>query len=192
MQDPSPPSINQLLAELQEKGYQHSRSTLYGWVCQLRHELGLTTPAQIRREPSRKMSHLTPRRLATIVMMPAHNRSTEHKQWLDSLVQREPTIAAATDIAAQFIDALRQRKDDFLNDWLATTKRSTASYLSGFAKGIELDLAAVQAAFTSEFSNGQVEGQINRLKIIKRMMYDRAGFQLLRKCVLWHGRLTFT
>ncbi len=55
------------------------------------------------------------------------------------------------------------------------------SELRGFAKGLQADKAAVRAALSLEWSNGQVEGQINRLKLIKRQMYGRAKFDLLRQ-----------
>jgi transposase len=53
-----------------------------------------------------------------------------------------------------------------------------------FAKGIKQDLIAVTNALTLPWSNGQTEGQVNRLKLIKRQMYGRANFDLLRKRVL--------
>ena len=59
--------------------------------------------------------------------------------------------------------------------------------LRGFAEGLKQDEAAVKAALSSEWSNGQVEGRINRLKTLKRRMYGRAGFDLLRNRFLQAG-----
>jgi transposase len=59
--------------------------------------------------------------------------------------------------------------------------------MNGFAQGIRQDEAAVAAAMSEPWSNGPVEGQVNRLKTIKRQMYGRAGFQLLRARVLDAG-----
>jgi transposase len=56
--------------------------------------------------------------------------------------------------------------------------------LQGFVQGLCRDYAAVTAALTVEWSNGQTEGQVNRLKLIKRKMYGRANFDLLQLCVL--------
>ncbi len=56
--------------------------------------------------------------------------------------------------------------------------------LRGFAIGLRADYAAVEAGLTLEWSNGQTEGQINRLKLLKQQMYGRAGFTLLRQRVL--------
>jgi transposase len=59
--------------------------------------------------------------------------------------------------------------------------------LNGFAQGIRQDEAAVAAAMSEPWSNGPVEGQVNRLKTVKRQMYGRAGFKLLRARVLYAG-----
>jgi transposase len=56
--------------------------------------------------------------------------------------------------------------------------------LQSFANGVEKDKAAVQAGLTWSINNGQVEGHVNKLKLIKRTMYGRAGFPLLRQRVL--------
>jgi transposase len=62
--------------------------------------------------------------------------------------------------------------------------RERASELQSFAQGVERDKAAVQAGLTLAINNGQVEGQVTRIKLIKRMMYGKAGFALLRQRVL--------
>jgi transposase len=61
---------------------------------------------------------------------------------------------------------------------------SEVTELKGFARGLLQDRAAVEAALSSESSNGQVEGQVNRLKFLKRSMYGRGGFDLLKARVL--------
>jgi transposase len=71
-----------------------------------------------------------------------------------------------------------------LNTWLADARRSGVRALETFAVGLEQDGAAIQAALTTPWSSGQAEGQITRLKLIKRQMYGRASFDLLRRRVL--------
>ena len=68
--------------------------------------------------------------------------------------------------------------------WIELAKRCQFGPLVRFAYGLQKDIAAVTAAVVTSWSTGQVEGQINRLKMIKRQMYGRAGFQLLRARVL--------
>ena len=81
------------------------------------------------------------------------------------------------------------RQVEKLDEWLKTSESSEAESMRQFARGLRQDYAAVRQAFSSKWSNGQVEGQrsvvmVNRLKTIKRQMYGRAGFELLRRRVV--------
>ena len=97
-------------------------------------------------------------------------------------------MKAAADLAREFREIIRQRQSDRLEAWAGRAQQAGAPReLANFAQGLKADWAAVQAALTMPWSNGQVEGQVNRLKTIKRQMYGRAGFDLLRQRVL-HGR----
>jgi transposase len=68
--------------------------------------------------------------------------------------------------------------------WLSEAKGSEIKELVSFANGLERDEKAVKNAIISDLSNGQTEGQVNRLKVLKRQMYGRAGFTLLKARVL--------
>jgi transposase len=71
-----------------------------------------------------------------------------------------------------------------MRDWIHTAIQSGIGPLIRFGYGLRKDLRAVNAAIETRWSSGQVEGHINRLKTIKRQMYGRAGFNLLRSRVL--------
>ena len=83
---------------------------------------------------------------------------------------------------------LRERKGQGLEEWLGRVEQKVASQqvreLGSFARGIRQDQAAVTAGLTLEISQGQVEGQVNRLKTLKRAMYGRASFETLKARVL--------
>ena len=79
---------------------------------------------------------------------------------------------------------MRKREGQRLQDWIKQVTDSGLPEVQRFAKGLERDKAAVLAGLTLVYSNGQVEGQINKLKLIKRTMYGRAGVPLLRQRVL--------
>jgi transposase len=79
---------------------------------------------------------------------------------------------------------LRERQDHQLDSWLDKAEQCGIDAFRNFAAGLRRDYAAVKAALTYEWSQGQVEGQVNRLKFIKRQMYGRANFNLLRKKVI--------
>jgi transposase len=86
--------------------------------------------------------------------------------------------------AMDFRDAITSKDGDSMLHWIRTAAQSGIGPLIRFAYGLKKDLGAVIAAVETPWSNGQIEGQINRLKAIKRQMYGRAGFHLLRARVL--------
>lgn len=102
----------------------------------------------------------------------------------ERLCAHAPAVATTHQLAQAFIEMVQERQAPALEDWLARATASSIPELQTFTAGIERDKPAVVAALTLPFSNGQVEGQVNRLKLIKRMAYGRANFDLLRQRVL--------
>ena len=109
-------------------------------------------------------------------------------------VEQDPTAAHVAGLARRLTALVRgcgvNHKVDpeaarvALTTWLADARRSGVRALETFAAGLEQDGAAIRAALTTPWSSGQAEGQITRLKLIKRQMYGRASFDLLRRRVL--------
>ena len=89
-------------------------------------------------------------------------------------------MEAACELAQAFTQMIRQRHVFALESWLEAAISSGVPEMQTFAIGIKRDQLAIQAALTQEWSQGQVEGQIHRLKLLKRQSYGRAGFDLLR------------
>ena len=92
-------------------------------------------------------------------------------------------------LALDFREALASNDGRQMRCWIQNAKQCGIGSLVRFAFGLQKDLSAVLAAVETPWSNGQVEGQINRLKTIKRQMYGRAGFPLLRARVLPYAPL---
>ena len=86
-------------------------------------------------------------------------------------------MAAARDLGLRFGALVRARSADALTPWLVDAE---GSELRGFAAGLRQDEQAVRAALTVPWSSGQVEGQVTRLKLVKRQGYGRAKLDLLR------------
>lgn len=84
-------------------------------------------------------------------------------------------------LAQEFVSMVKEKCVDRLVCWLNETSHSGIRELRSFANGIYRDFRAVEAALSLPYSNGEMEGNINRLKLIKRSMYGRAKFDLLRK-----------
>ncbi len=109
-------------------------------------------------------------------------------------IEQDVEAATVTMLARRFTGLVRRccagRSTDCrgqapdLEAWLADARSCGVGAVETFAAGLEQDGAAVRAALTMPWSNGQAEGQITRLKLVKRSMYGRASFDLLRRRVL--------
>jgi transposase len=102
-----------------------------------------------------------------------------------SVTEHCPPLKSASALAREFRELVRQRQVHALDSWLERARVADAAVeLRRFADGLIDDLAAVRAALSLPWSNGQTEGHVNRLKLIKRQMFGRAKFDLLRQRVL--------
>ena len=91
-----------------------------------------------------------------------------------------PVLAQACQLAQDFQRMVREREDQAFEGWLQECEASNIPEFVNLANGMRKDYLAVLAALCSNWSNGQTEGHINRLKLLKRQMYGRANFDLLR------------
>ncbi len=124
---------------------------------------------------------LTPRTAAWLVLRRTEKRSPDDQALLADLRQHAPELNEAVALAEEFTGLIRNRAPGRLDQWLKRTRDSTIQQLQSFAKRLQDDYAAVQAAVTLAWSNGQTEGQVNRLKTLKRQMYGRANLDLLER-----------
>nr|WP_238532178.1 transposase [Planococcus antarcticus] len=113
----------------------------------------------------------------------------KHLERIDNLhselLKTFPQIIELDELVHLFRELFKEKKVENLMDWLENPQLANFSFIQSFAKGILQDLNAVKLSIEKTWSNGPTEGQINRLKTIKRMMYGRAGFQVLRNRVLY-------
>jgi transposase len=98
--------------------------------------------------------------------------------------QASPGVETAYHLAQAFMQMIRERTGHHLDTWLSEAEASRLPEFQSFAKGIQQDQAAVLAGLTLPWSQGPLEGHVNRLKLLKRSMYGRAKLPLLRARVL--------
>nr|WP_244213156.1 transposase [Rhodococcus ruber] len=91
--------------------------------------------------------------------------------------------ATAADVTAS-AQILTERRGENLNAWMAAVRADDLPHLHLFVRGFEADHDAVRNGLTLPYTSGAVEGHVNRIKMLKRQMYGRAGFDLLRKRIL--------
>lgn len=122
-------------------------------------------------------------KISFLVLQQEDKLSDKDLKYLKFLYQKIPQIKATAELTKSFKNLFLEKTEGSLQSWLTKALDST-SELQNFAKGIQKDFDAVNQAVISNVSNGQVEGQVNKLKTVKRMMYGRASFKLLRTMVL--------
>ena len=129
---------------------------------------------------------LSPRHTSKLLLSPKRAKTETERDYLETLGEISPEVKKLQTLGISFQQMIREKRDDLFDDCLAQVKTSGIKELQNWANGLLTDEEAVRQALSSPWSNGQTEGQVNRLKTIKRQMYGRANFDLFRARVL-HG-----
>ena len=104
---------------------------------------------------------------------PADNLDVQQQRTLEAICEVHPVLKQVHRLAQRFVQMIRDRCNEGYDTWLADVAGSDVRYLRTFAEELQSDDAAVRAALISPWSNGQTEGQVNRLKMLIRQMQAR-------------------
>jgi transposase len=170
---------SRLWREIRDQGFTGTRSLIAKWI----HTHG---PARITLSPAALPPLPAARQLAWLVLQAEEKRTPDAQALWERLQQHEELAQVAT-LVRQGTTMIRQRQADALDRWLRACRASPSVELQHCAEWLQRDYAAVKAARTLPWSTGPVEGQINRLKLIKRSGYGRMNLDLLRQRVLYEA-----
>ena len=172
---------SRLFREIRLLGYQHSRRTVSLFLKRLDEQ-----PSASAAAPSRPTIGGVPsaRHVACLLVRRRDQVPEDERGYLARLRDHEPTIGLAYDLAQEFAEMARERRGRAFDAWLTRATASGIAELQRFTRGLVEDRPAVEAGLSLEWSNGQTEGQVNKLKLLKRQMYGRANFDLLRRRAL--------
>lgn len=178
----------QIWRELHARGVTVSKTTVRDALTQLRKAAGLpirarTTAGTAATMPPRRS--LSSRQAAWLFMHPPTKLEAEDQAILTTLWAAHADLAELYAVSQTFVGMIKQRTRAALDPWLTQTGASPFAELRVFASGLRRDYAAVAAALEWPWSQGPVEAQVQRLKLLKRAMYGRAKFDLLRQRVLY-------
>jgi transposase len=162
----------ELWAELRQQGFTGGLDLVRIWI---RRRYGLQSRRTHERRPRQR------RASASQWLWLLLNEPARHRPLLADLYRQIPELAANAQAAREFFRIVRHRDIAAWPRWLEQARHTA---LAGFALSVQRDEAAVMAALRLPWSNGPVEGHVHRLKMLKRQMYGRAGFDLLRLRVL--------
>lgn len=173
----------QLLREIRERGYDGGRTIVRTWIVQT-FRIGSKPgddPPSLRPQP---VTSWSARRAAWTLLKRPEDLTPVEQQGLDHMQQEDEDVVQAQAFGQRFVQMLGEHKYKALDPWLEEVTASGLPALKRFASKLRQDREAVRNALTLYWSQGQVEGQVNRLKLLKRQMYGRANFDLLRKRAL--------
>ena len=171
-----------LWREIRAQGFAHSLTNVQRFVNQLRRE---GPPPAGRPRTALTQPHGPPPRLvASLVLRRPEKRTEEQRAYLKRLGAEDATIAAAVELAEGFLVMLRRREGERLEAWLDKAQASDVEEVKRLAGKLRADQDAVRAGLTLRHSNGQTEGHVTKLKLVKRQAYGRAKVDLLRKRLL--------
>jgi transposase len=177
----------QLWRELQTRGYKGSSRAVYRFLAQLKQgsaPRGGKTP-RAQGAPDSPVWQWTAKQAVWWFIRDPSGLKEKEQQALAVIRQASPTADTVYELAQDFMQMLHRRQGQRLDIWLDQVRASHIPELQRLVRSIQRDKDAVLAGLTEPWSNGVVEGNINKLKLIKRMMYGRADFPLLRQRVLY-------
>lgn len=173
--------------EMQVQGFAGKYSIVAAYVSRLRPPQGRITRRRKPGSPATIVTvdtPLTPSRATWLILRREATLTEDEKPQRARLQAQAGAIAEAIALTQDCAALVRQRQPEGLETWLERATASSLQAFKSFANGLRADDEAVKAGVTLMWSTGPVEGQINRLKMLKRQMYGRAGIGLLRQRVL--------
>lgn len=177
----------QLYREMRTQGYDGCCSVVTNYVTQLRQRAGVSaeTGRYQTTQPKRLREKVpAPSQICWWFLLPVERLSSKQQEQRTQLCQSETKFALVYQLTQTFVTLLHQHTDEGFTQWVEQVQTSGIEELVSFAKGMMRDEAAVRAGLNLNWNQGPVEGAVNRLKLIKRSMYGRAKFDLLRARVL--------
>jgi transposase len=173
-----------LWREIQALGYTHSARTVCRFITQLRRAADAGLPPESQGSPYTRPQGPSARAVSFAIVCPVAKRSDDAQTYLNQLCQVDARIARAYALSQAFLALMRERRGDDLEAWRAEATHCGIDELARFAQGLQDDLSAITTGLTLEWNNGVTEGQIHRLKLVKRQGYGRNGFALRRQRLL--------
>jgi transposase len=178
-------NATQLWQELRERGYTGCYGSVAALVATWRGErYRHRGQVKERRLAAAEAWASTPRQVCWLLLKAPDDLTTDEQAYLTRLYHACPQVAVAEALVEECGAVLRERAVEGLYTWLRGAEASGIKELQGVARSLWLDRQAVEAAVRLAWSNGQVEGKVNKLKTTKRAQYGRATFDLLRRRVL--------
>ncbi len=177
-------SGTQLWHAIRALGYTGSRSTLARFLAFLRRQGPPPRSRGSRRSALTSACGPAAREVAFLFVRRPDAYDEEQEAFVTFLCQHDPSLTTAYTLTQDFVRLMRDRRADDLEEWITTAVDSGIAPMSRFAAGLRDDYDAVVAGLSSDYSNGPTEGHITKIKALRRAMFGRGRFDLVRQRVL--------
>ena len=160
---------------IKENGYKGSESLLRTYLSKIRK----------KNIEAKNIEHVVERRtMISLLYKEIENVKEVTKELFDKVISMHPKAGIIYETVRSFKEIMFSKKDSELNNWIIETKKLNIQEFNSFINGIERDIEAVKNGIKYEYNNGLAEGSVNKIKVIKRIMYGRCSFALLKQKVL--------
>ena len=172
-------TFKQIESIIRKKGYDGASSTI---------RMFATRERKLLKEASEnvngKVEKIERKWLVSLLYKPIDKVEELSQEQFDKIINQNPVIGAVFNVTKTFKETLFSKKKDELDKWIKDAQALGIDEINSFIGGITRDMEAVKNAIQYEYNNGLAEGSVNKLKVIKRIMYGRCSFNLLRKKLL--------
>jgi hypothetical protein len=173
-------TYGQIVEVLREKGYTGTEDAIRGFVTKER-RIAKDLHEKTEAEPSELIER---KWLIKLLFKPLSDVKGITEEQFKAVIEKYPAIKNIYDAVSSFKKIVFSKKVEDLSFWMAKTESLGIDEINSFINGLKKDIVAVKNAITLEYNNGLAEGSVNKLKVIKRIMYGRNKFELLRNKVL--------
>ncbi len=183
-----------LFREIKAQGFSGKQRSVLRWAQERRELPAPSTPSAYREtavrskvtglDAARTKVSFSSRQLSWLLLRDELELSVTERELVGRVRQGCPQVEVAGSLARSFAALVRERHADGFASWLTEVRASDLPDLKSFAVGLEREGQALLNALSLPFSNGPVEGAVNRIKLFKRQMYGRSSLELLKKRVL--------
>jgi len=168
---------NEIFVDLKKDGYSGSESLIRNFTSKINH--------QVIKIDNSKTEQIKRKHLISLLYNDIDKVKSITDKQLNKIFKTYPDLVIIYEVSKKFKEILMGQKIDMLNNWIINTLALEIPELASFINGINRDIEAVKNAIKYKYSNGLAEGTVNKIKVIKRIMYGRCGFDLLKRKVLY-------
>jgi len=167
----------EIFVELKKYGYSGSESLIRNFISKINH--------QVIKIDNSKTEQIKRKHLISLLYKDIDKVKSITDKQLNKVFEIYPELITVYEVSKKFKELLIGQKIDMLNNWIINTLALGIPELASFINGINRDIEAVENAIKYKYSNGLAEGTVNEIKVIKRIMYGRCGFDLIKRKVLF-------